>query len=214
MAFPQRLLADDETLVLVLRRHWKVLAGPVAVLALVVAAVGVPALLTDVSDWPAWLWIVVAVIAAAVLLRWFVWPLVVWRTTLYAVTSRRLILREGVFARAGHDMPLSRLNDVSFQHTFVERLLGCGSLMVESAGERGQLTLTDIPKVELVQRTLYRLSEDLNPREVRPLDPGLARELDDEFDDEYRGPQGSTQASPQAPGNASRTRELPQEPDR
>lgn len=191
MAFPQRLLADDERLVLVLRRHVKVLTWPLLVVLLVIAAIAVPAALTD-GGWPKWLWIVVAVVAAVVLLIWVVWPVIVWRTTVYAVTTRRLIMREGVFGRSGHDMPLSRLNDVSFQHSVVERMLGAGTLMVESAGERGQLTLTDIPKVELVQRTLYRLSEDLTPRAAdRPLDPKLARELDKEFDDEYRGPQPS-----------------------
>ena len=191
MAFPQRLLAGDERLVLVIRRHVKVLAWPFTVLLLVIAAIAVPAVLGDAGSWPRWLWIAIAVVAVAVLLVWVVWPLIVWRTTVYAVTNRRLIMREGVLARSGHDMPLSRLNDVSFQHSFVERLLGAGTLMVESAGERGQLLLRDIPKVELVQRTLYRLSEDLTPRAAdRPLDPKLARELDEEFDDEYRGPQG------------------------
>ena len=188
MAFPQRLLADDEQLVLVLRRHWKTLAWPFVVLVLVIAAIAVPLALTD-GGWPRWLGIAVTIVAALVVLAWVVWPLIVWRTTVYAISNRRLIMREGVFARSGHDMPLTRLNDVSFQHSFVERLLGAGTLMVESAGERGQLTLTDIPKVELVQRTLYRLSEDLNPRAAnRPLDPALARELDEEFDGEYRGP--------------------------
>ena len=97
----------------------------------------------------------------------------------------------GVFNRQGHDMPLTRLNDVSFQHTFWERLLGCGTLVVESAGERGQLTLTDIPKVELVQRTLYRLSDEVRGRRGPDrVDEDLAETLDEEFEDEYQGPQG------------------------
>ena len=88
-------------------------------------------------------------------------------------------------------MPLSRLNDVSFQHTVWERMLGCGTLVVESAGERGQLTLDDIPKVELVQRTLYRLSDELRGRRgPDDVDRDLARTLDDEFDEEYQGPAG------------------------
>ncbi|MFI7588308.1 PH domain-containing protein [Spongisporangium articulatum] len=188
MPFPDKLLADDERSILTLHRHIKVLAGPFALLLLVIAAIAVPALLTDVGSWPVWLWVLIAVVAVVVLLPWFVWPFVVWRTTVYAITTRRLIMRNGVFSRSGHDMPLARLNDVAFEHTFIERLLGAGTLMVESAGERGQLTLTDIPKVELVQRTLYRLAEDLNPRaEERTLDPALAEQLEREFDDDYHG---------------------------
>jgi len=57
-------------------------------------------------------------------------------------------------------MPLSRVNDVTFEHSgLLERMLGCGTLVVESAGERGQLVLRDVPRVEEVQRDVYRLAE-------------------------------------------------------
>jgi hypothetical protein len=55
---------------------------------------------------------------------------------------------------------MSRVNDVSFSHTVVERLFGSGTLVIESAGERGQVTLTDVPHVEAVQREIYQLVED------------------------------------------------------
>jgi uncharacterized membrane protein YdbT with pleckstrin-like domain len=188
MGFPQRLLADDEQLVLVLRRHVKAVFWPVIVLVLCVAAFGVALWL---NGWgiPAW---IVGVVAALIALRGFLWPFLVWWNQTYAITTRRLILRTGVLNRSGHDMPLTRLNDVSFEHTLFERMLGCGTLVVESAGERGQLKLDDIPKVEVVQRTLYRLSDDLRGvRGADRIDADVARDLDDAFDEEYRGPSSS-----------------------
>jgi hypothetical protein len=83
-------------------------------------------------------------------------------------------------------MPLTRLNDVSFSHNVLQRILGCGTLVVESAGERGQLRLDDVPKVEQVQRTLYRLSDDARGaggRAVHPDDLDDDRDAD-RFDDE------------------------------
>ena len=74
-------------------------------------------------------------------------------------TNERIITRQGVFARVGRDIPLNRVNDVSFQHSFFERLLGTGTLTIESAGERGQVVLTEIPRVERVQSQLYELVE-------------------------------------------------------
>ena len=65
-----------------------------------------------------------------------------------------------VLSRHGRDVPLTRVNDVSFQRSFVERLFGSGTLIVESAGERGQVVLKDVPDVEGVQRDIYRLVED------------------------------------------------------
>jgi uncharacterized membrane protein YdbT with pleckstrin-like domain len=102
----------------------------------------------------------VAAVAVLVVLRWVVWPFLEWVTTSYVVTDRRLITRFGVIARTGRDMPLSRVNDVTFEHSSIlERVLGCGTLVVESAGERGQLVLRDVPRVEEVQRDVYRLAE-------------------------------------------------------
>ena len=158
---PQRLLGDDEDVVMAMRPHVKELAVP-AVVLLVVSPVATY-LFAVMPDGGAQRWLRLAVVAIAVLiaLRWTVWPFLKWLTTSYVVTDRRLITRVGVIARSGRDMPLSRVNDVSFEHTnLLERMLGCGTLVVESAGERGQLVLRDVPRVEEVQRDLYRLAEE------------------------------------------------------
>lgn len=157
---PKRLLGDDETVVMALRPHWKELVRPTVVLLLTCfLAAFVAAKVPDGGAQPA-LRIAVLVVAVLVLARWSVWPFLRWLTTAYVVTDRRIITRVGIVARHGRDMPLSRVNDVSFDHSGVlERLLGCGTLVVESAGERGQLVLRDVPHVEEVQRDVYRLSE-------------------------------------------------------
>jgi uncharacterized membrane protein YdbT with pleckstrin-like domain len=185
MGFPKKLLGDDESLVMVLRPHVKRLIGPV-VLLLVVSplATFVAGLVPDGAAQP-WLRGAVALAAVLVLLRWALWPFVVWWNTVYVITDRRLVMRHGVFSRSGHDMPLTRLNDVSFSHNMIERMLGCGTLTVESAGERGQVVLSDVPKVEQVQRTLYRLSDD-----ARDGTGGARRiraDLDGGADDAVRG---------------------------
>jgi uncharacterized membrane protein YdbT with pleckstrin-like domain len=69
-------------------------------------------------------------------------------------------MRHGVLSRNGRDVPLTRVNDVSFNRSVVERLFGSGTLVIESAGDRGQVSLSDVPHVEDVQREIYRLVED------------------------------------------------------
>jgi uncharacterized membrane protein YdbT with pleckstrin-like domain len=97
---------------------------------------------------------------ALVLVVWLtLWPFIVWRTTHYVFTNERVLLQSGVFSRDRRDLPMARVNDHSMSQTFIERLLGCGTLTIESAGERGQSMLTDIPGVEKVQTTLYELVE-------------------------------------------------------
>ena len=157
---PKKLLGDGEEVVMAMRPHWKEMFWPVLILlVLSPLATYVAAVVPDGSA-QRWLRLAVVVVAGIVVLRWVVWPFLVWLTTSYVVTDRRLITRVGVIARLGRDMPLSRVNDVTFEHSgLLERLLGCGTLVVESAGERGQLVLRDVPRVEEVQRDVYRLAE-------------------------------------------------------
>ena len=159
MGIPQRLLGDDEQLVLSLRPHWKEIIPPALVLLVTAPVASFVAAIVPDGSAQRWLRLAAAVIAVFVLLRWSLWPFLRWLTTTYALTTERIITREGVIARSGHDMPLSRVNDVSFSHSAVERVLRCGTLVVESGGERGQLVLRDVPRVEAVQREIYHRAE-------------------------------------------------------
>ena len=90
-----------------------------------------------------------------------------WKTTSYELTTRRLRLRAGILTRTGRDFPLTRISDVSFSHGLIDRLVGAGRLVVESAGEHGQLVLNEIPQVEHVQATLFQLVQDEQERLAR-----------------------------------------------
>lgn len=136
-------------------------------LVLVIAVVGGAAgvILVPVT----WLRIAIASVAVLMILLLTLRPLLRWATTHFVITTHRVLVRVGIFSRSGRDVPLARINDVSFQHSIIERMLGCGTLVVESAGERGQVVLTDIPRVERVQATLYRLVEDDAVRRARSI---------------------------------------------
>lgn len=173
MAYPRRLLGDGERIEHELHPHWKELVFPV-LLVPVVAGIG-SFLYFSVPDWryrTALRWAIIA-LAILLLLYGSLRPYLKWRTTLYVLTSDRIITRYGVLSRAGRDIPLSRVNDVSFSHNLFERILRTGTLTVESAGERGQLVLRDVPKVEIVQRELYRLvDEHVSARSITRDDDG------------------------------------------
>ena len=169
---PDRLLGDGERVEMAMRPHWKELTVPALVLLLVSPATTFAVVTMPAGDAQRWLRLAVAAVGVLMVLRWVVWPFLVWLTTSYVVTDRRLITRYGVIARVGRDMPLSRINDVTFEHSsLLERVLRCGTLLVESAGERGQLVLRDVPRVEEVQRDVYRLAEDDEERRRRADQP-------------------------------------------
>jgi uncharacterized membrane protein YdbT with pleckstrin-like domain len=158
-------LSSGEHLVLKLHQHWKTVLRPVFALALIIAAtlivlILVPSLIAAVR-------LAVGAIALLLAIVFVAGPLLRWWTTSYELTNRRLRLRAGIVTRRGRDFPLSRISDVSFAQGVLDRLLGCGRLVVESPGEHGQLVLTEIPHVQQVQATLFQLVEDEQQRLAR-----------------------------------------------
>jgi uncharacterized membrane protein YdbT with pleckstrin-like domain len=163
VAYPKKLLSEDETVVFEAHPHWKTLLVPVLELLVVLALAGFLAAVIDDTLARE----VVAGLAVLLLVVFFVAPVLRWRSTLFVFTDKRVVVRSGVLSRTGRDIPLTRVNDVTFSHNVLERMLGCGTLVVESAGERGQVQLTDVPHVEQVQRTLYELAEKAGNAPVR-----------------------------------------------
>lgn len=155
VAYPKKLLSDDETIVLETHPHWKTLVLPIVELLIAAGITGY--LLSVVSDSLGRK--VIAGVAVLLVLGLVLVPFLRWRSTLFVITNKRVVVRSGILSRIGRDIPLNRVNDVTFSHNLFERMLGCGTLVVESAGERGQVQLTDVPKVEQTQRTLYELVE-------------------------------------------------------
>ncbi len=152
-------LTGDEEPVLLLHPHWKTLIGPVLVAVIVLALALLVEAVIPSGRAAAASRLAVAVIALLALMLWLIAPVLRWRTTTYELTTRRLRTRYGLVTRRGRDIPLARINDVSFEKGLLDRLLGAGRLVVESAGEHGQIVLRDVPNVEQVQATLYQLVE-------------------------------------------------------
>lgn len=163
MGFPAKFLAADEEIALDLHPHWKALAAPAAALVAVCGGTGFCMALVPEGRSSAWLHWAVLALALAAIVRWAALPWLDWMSTRYVVTSRRLIVRRGMLGRDGRDLPLARVSDVSYrQGSVLERILGCGTLVVESAGpaageQRTLMVLFGLPRVEKTQRDLCRL---------------------------------------------------------
>jgi uncharacterized membrane protein YdbT with pleckstrin-like domain len=154
----EKLLTDGESVVVDTRTHPKAIIGP-AIVFLVTLAV---AIYLDRKIGNGIASLVVWVLALVVVAWWSVKPLLVWLTATYTITNRRLITREGLIARRGHDIPLMRISDVAFDQGLLDRMLGCGTLVISDASTHGSVRLHDIPDVESVQRTLLDLLGNLH----------------------------------------------------
>ena len=153
MGISKKLLSDGEHVVLRVRSHGKALIWPVVVLVLVLAGVLTAATLQAEAS----IMIVVTVVAALAVVLWVIVPFLRWITSTYTVTNRRLITRHGILTRTGRDIPLFRINDVAYEKGLLDRLLGCGTLIISDATEKAGVVLQDIPNVERVHLQISEL---------------------------------------------------------
>ena len=146
MGLPRRLLGRDEVVVRHMHTHLKTLF-PAMALALLVNGAGVVGTVFLPASAPSWAPWAIGIAAAVLVLLVLGIPWVKWIYSTYTITSRRIITRHGVFTKQGHDIPLSRISDVSYEHSLVDRMFGCGTLILQTSAD-DPLMLPDIPDVE------------------------------------------------------------------
>ena len=160
MPYPAKLLNPDESVALDLNPHWWYFAESVSSFAVS----GVLWLFVfGQDDRKSYLTYPIGVIALATLV-WVIVRYLKWRTTYFVITSDRLIYRHGVIAKAGIEIPLERVNNVNFKQSIFERIIGAGDLLIESGGEDGQQSFSDISHPDKVQNLIHLQMEDNQKR--------------------------------------------------
>ena len=69
------------------------------------------------------------------------------------------------------EIPLDRIQNVRFHQGIFERMIGAGDIILESAGEQGTNTFSEIRHPESVQKVIYEQSEAYQGRFTAPAAP-------------------------------------------
>ena len=168
MSYPEKLLANDEEVVEHLHPHWITLVPATLWLIVVCAAAGVGVYFApDHGTKRTVVLLIILVVAVLLLCVLTLAPWIRWRTTHFVFTTHRVLIRRGVLTHTGRDIALQRINDVAFTQSLWDRMVGAGTLVIESAGEHGQEQLKNVPHSDQVQQTLNRLIEEDDSRRSR-----------------------------------------------
>ena len=151
MALPRRFLNDDEELLAELRPHWIFLFGPLFTSIGVWAALIVLVILWQKA--PGWTNYPILIIALIPGL-WLLGRVVRWRSYVVALTSTRILVRQGILGRDTVQLRLQRITEVNIRQELIERMLGTGSLIIDVQGEDDSLTLEYMRKPAVVQRVI------------------------------------------------------------
>ena len=154
MPFSSKLLNEGEDIVLDLHPHWVyfIKSG-----LLLLAALGLGVVLLAMG----WEGLTLGFSGVLVLvgLAWTGLTYLEWVTTNFVITTDRLIYRHGVLAKHGIEIPLDRVNTVFFSQSILERMVGSGDLVIESAGEMGRQNFSNVRKPSAVQNEIYKQME-------------------------------------------------------
>lgn len=99
-------------------------------------------------------------------LPWFLVRLVQNRFTKWVVTNRRLLSMRGVFNQVTVSTGLERIQDVQYIRTFWDRIIGTGSLEVESASE-GEAVRIGFVRQDAEFRDALMRAIDMRQQELR-----------------------------------------------
>jgi uncharacterized membrane protein YdbT with pleckstrin-like domain len=157
MPYPRRLMNEGETIVLDMKPHWWFFARQIGV-GVVLFAVLIffwAALDGGLRTATTWIWVLAAIVWAV----WLVRAYLDWQFTYFVLTDDRVIYRTGVLSKHGVEIPLTRVNNINFHQGVVDRLVGAGTLEIESAGENGESRFSHVRHPDGVQQEIYRQME-------------------------------------------------------
>ncbi len=183
VAFPENLLAGDEKVVKHLHPHWLTVFVPTVLFIVVVGLASF--LIAVIPDGGAQdiLRIVVIALALLVLILLVIIPVLRWRTTHYVITTHRVMVRHGILSRTGKDIGLSRITDVSYTQSLWDRIIGAGTLTIESAGEGPPQVFANIPNSDDTQQLINHLVEQDEQNRARDSAQYVGEAYRDQRDD-------------------------------
>ena len=168
MAYPDNLLVQGERVIVNKRPHWKVLILPTILFIVIIAAGAALATWISKSNWesPQWAYYAIIGVAVVALIILVLVPFVRWRTEHFVITNHHVFFRTGLLSRREHQIPLGQIANMETEVTFWGRLMGYGSLIVESSADQ-PLKFRNVASLSKVQAQLNQLIRDERERTHR-----------------------------------------------
>ncbi len=158
MGYAEKNLAPNETIVYRARYHWIYYGLPLLllVLAALLGLASLYALKTSPQDDT--LGRVVSYLALAFLVlagASFLVRRIRASADEYVVTNRRVIRKYGLIAREVEQAALERIQDITIRQNVPARLLGYGTVVLETASETGRIVFPQIAQPEALRNALW-----------------------------------------------------------
>ena len=162
MAYPDKLLTRGERVVLHKHPSWKALILPTVFFIIIIG--GGSFLASVIRNWQNHTgrgisWIAIGVVGVLLLILLVIVPFIRWRTEHFVITNFHIFFRTGIIRHRQHQIPLANIQNIETNVSVFGRLLGYGTLIVESAADQ-PLEFQNVGSIGHVQSTLNQLIQD------------------------------------------------------
>lgn len=146
-SYLQRLLGENEKIILITRQHWFILARNIIVEILLILAIFVASLLLILLlNLAAALVIPIGFLIMLLPIASLALDVARWSNSQFVLTNRRVIQISGIFNKTTEDSSLEKVNDVKMVQSFFGRLFNYGDIEIMTASELGVNTFRRIAK--------------------------------------------------------------------
>ncbi|GAB4476905.1 MAG: PH domain-containing protein [Anaerolineales bacterium] len=182
----QRLLGENEKIILITRQHWFILARNIFIEIFLILAIFIASsLLLILFNVAATIVIPIGFLLTLLPVASLSLDVANWSSCQYILTNRRVIQITGVFNKTTEDSSLEKVNDVKMVQSFWGRLFDYGDIEIMTASELGVNTFRRIAKPIQFKTAMLNAKEKLergggqNLDEIQKEDiPALIAHLD------------------------------------
>jgi uncharacterized membrane protein YdbT with pleckstrin-like domain len=145
---------DREYVIARIHPHLRLLIWPSFLVIAMATGYGLGFGLLDES----WMRVALLILCLALIVVLWVAPVMFWLGNRMTITTRRVIIEQGMFARSRSEIALVRIHEVTARANVVQSLFRSGDVLIGTGAER-DLVMRNVPRVALVQAALTELVE-------------------------------------------------------
>ena len=148
------VLKKDEKILIIIRQHWLRLILPFFAWLL----------LSILLIW--WLQNGTALIIVLLAALYPMIEYINWKNNIWCVTNLRVVDENGFFSRYSKESPLDKINNVEYDQSLWGRMMGFGSVDIQTAAEMGETKYEFIHHPKLLKDTITHAQEEYKKRQV------------------------------------------------
>ncbi len=153
---------EDELTLLLRKRHWFAFVRSLPVPLLILAALTIAAWLLGQADIPMGIArsLLLVGLVPSMLVLWFYLD---WQNDFYLVTTKRILHEERVILlyETWDEVPLNKVQSTTVKYGLLGKMLGFGTVSIQTASLRGTMVLDHVPGPEDMQEVICRQTSQL-----------------------------------------------------